>query len=168
MCVGEILCRFMCTIYTKRSVSVHLLHGDCHRHLCATYFLRNIRPSHSRAQNAHLRSQYTSCSTKYIYCDTHIFVVCINCVFVLGELLVPSPLLPPHFPAGCFHLTPPPPRNAILCMYVCNLKRLTKMDISRIKESNNAVTTYNNNSDNSGNAVKKRVHAIETTKCMKL
>lgn len=63
------------------------------------------------------------------------FSLCSSLVCTVGR--APITCLPStRFLVACFHLTPP--RNAILCfLYVCNLKRLTKMDILRIKESNN-------------------------------
>lgn len=128
MCVGEMVCHFMCTIrthYLKRLRAFTPMRSSS-TFMCHIFF-----------EEYQTLTQYTSCSTEYIQCGTHIFVSDLLCAGRVAFYRLP---FSPNFPAGCFHLTPPPPRNAILCVYVCNLKRLTKMDISRIKESNIAVT----------------------------
>lgn len=156
MCVGEILCHFMCTMCNTLLEAFPCIYST---RLPSTFMCHIFFEEYSKHSHTHLRSQYTSCSTKYIYCGTHIFVVC---VCAGRELLFSSPFRSPHFPAGYFHLTPPPPRNAIVCLQ-CMFVIWNGWQKWTFQESKKAITQLYNNSTND-NHVKMRVHAIETTK----
>lgn len=95
--------------------------------MCHIYFSRNIKTHTNNTVLVYI---------KYIYIPARIFSLCVAVWCVLFGRAPISFVF-------CFHLTPL--CKAILCsLYVCNLKRLTKMDILRIKESNNDNNSNNN------------------------
>lgn len=89
MCVGEILCHFMCTLY------VHYLKRPraFTSRLPSTFYVPHIFRRISNAHNKHTML----CSTKYIYSGTHIFVVYQFCVCTVGRALLISVSFPLTF-----------------------------------------------------------------------